>query len=460
MRKVASKEMKGMCMSRGSTEKKHAIIIGGGIAGLLAARVTANHFEKVTLIERDHYPDQPIFRAGAPQGRQLHFLPLRGQRTLEALFPGLGAKLLAQGAIERAYGAEGNGASIFYYYDGRCPQIPPIWHGWNCSRSLIEWQIRKEIETYSHIQIMEGHEVVRLLAEKDHSICGVQFRARAYALNNLQELRSDLVIDASGATSHVVTWLKELGYAVPQEIRNETQVSYATRVYQPARSSPWKEIAIQLRPPYRQGAVLMEIEQGKWMIALSSTGKEELPPTNEERYLAFARALPENALGEAINSATPLSPIYGFRKNGNYMRRFKDQPEGFLILGDALCSFNPVYGQGMTVASLEAVLLDTCLRKYPLKEVAGRFQKKAARLVASPWNLATSADADGNTPVKKYIDGIAEILMHDRQTLLTFLAVIQMVRTPLALLHPMIVAKVLWYQLVTKRRKKTKSLPV
>lgn len=447
-------------MSRGSAKRKHAIIIGGGIAGLLAARVVADHFEKVTLIERDHYPDKPVFRAGAPQGRQLHFLPLRGQRTLEALFPGIGEKLLAQGAIERAYGAEGADASIIYYYEGRCPQIPPMWHGWNCSRSLIEWQIRKEIEKYPHVQIMEGYEVMRLLSENDRPVCcGVQFRARTYTLNNIQELRSDLVIDASGATSHVVTWLKELGYAAPQENRSETQVSYATRVYQPASSSPWKEIAIQLRPPHRKGAVLMGIEQGKWMIALSSTGQEELPPTDEESYLAFARALPEKALYEAIKSATPLSPIYGYRKKVNFMRQFKNQPEGFLVIGDALCSFNPVYGQGMTVASLEAVLLDKCLRKYPLKEVARRFQNKAARLVASPWSLATSADADGNGPVKRYIDGIAELLMYDRQTLLAFLAVLQMLRTPLALLHPIIVAKVVWHQLGKKRQERTKNMP-
>jgi 2-polyprenyl-6-methoxyphenol hydroxylase-like FAD-dependent oxidoreductase len=434
-----------------STEKKHAIIIGGGIAGLLAARVAADHFKKVTLLERDHYPEKPVFRAGAPQGRQLHFLPLRGQHTLEVLFPGIGEKLLAQGAIKRAYGAEGADASIIYYYEGRCPQIPPLWHGWNGSRPLIEWQIRKEVEKYAHVEIMEGHEVVHLLAEDDHSVCGVQYRVRSnYSLNEPQELRGDLVIDASGATSHVVTWLKELGYEAPQEIRSETQVNYATQMYQPASTSPWKEIAIQLRPPHRRGAVLMEIEQGRWMVVLSSTGQEDLPPTTTESYLAFARALPEKALYEAIKSATPLSPIYGYRKKANYVRRFKSQPEGFLIMGDAVCSFNPVYGQGMTVASLQAILLDKCLGKYSLKDVGSKFQNKAARLVASPWNLATSADADGNGPVKRYIDGIAEILMFDKHTLITFMAVLQMIKSPFALLHPKIAAKVFWHQLGKK----------
>src|SRR5437870_340741 len=102
------------------SQRSHAIVIGGGIAGLLAARVLINHFEMVTLIERDQYPNEPVFRPGVPQGRHVHSMLLRGQRELEVLFPDLGRKLVGNGAIERDYGHESH-----YYYGDICPPLPP-----------------------------------------------------------------------------------------------------------------------------------------------------------------------------------------------------------------------------------------------------------------------------------------------------------------------------------------------
>lgn len=438
-------------MSRGNAERKSAIIIGGGIAGLLAARVLLNHFEQVTLIERDHYPEEPVFRAGVPQGRHVHVMLLRGQRALEGLFPGLQAKLLAQGAIERTYGAEGNGASL-YYYGGRCPQIPPVLHGWNCSRPLLEWQIRQELAKYTHLRIIEGYEVVHLLSEKTaHAVCGVQFRARTNSpTNEIQELRGDLVIDATGSTSRAATWLEELGEAVPQESTIKTWVNYATRMYLPIEQSPWKEIAIQTTQPGRHAGAVMEVEGGRWLVSLTGVGKAQHPPTTEESFLAFAHTLSEQALYEAINSASPISPVYGYRKEENRRRRFRRQPEGFIVIGDALCSFNPLYGQGMTIAALEATLLDTCLRMHNGKRGFARaFQKKASRLLTFPWQLAATADSAAHLAASgeqargfHYIEDLIALLPHDQKTLLTFLEVIHMLRSPLALIHPLLVAKV------------------
>jgi 2-polyprenyl-6-methoxyphenol hydroxylase-like FAD-dependent oxidoreductase len=444
-------------MSKVHPERTHAIVIGGGIAGLLAARVLINHFERITLIERDYYPAEPVFRAGVPQGRHVHLLLLQGQHTIEALFPGIGAKLLAQGAVERMYGAEGEEASV-YFYGKRCPQIPPVLRGLNCSRALLEWQIHQELLPYQQLRILEGHEVVHLLLQDTpHSVCGVQFRARTTSPTNaIQELQGDLVIDASGSNSHMSTWLTELGYEAPRERTIKTCVNYATRTYLPDQSA-WKEIAIQTIQRGRHGGVLMEVEQGRWMVVLSATGKEQYPPLQEEQYIEFARQLPDQSLYEAITSASPITPIYGYRKAEQRQHRFPQQPEGFLILGDALCSFNPVYGQGMTVAALEAVLLDRCLHEHNNKKgFAHRFQKKAARLIMVPWLLAAAADSLENNQTKsfRYIEKLIALLPYDRKALLTFLSVIHMLRSPLTLIHPVLVTKVLYHSLRFRRSSK------
>src|SRR5579885_1570210 len=248
-------------MSREESKRTHALVIGGGIAGLLAARVLLRHFERVTVIERDRYPEEPVFRAGVPQGRHAHIMLLRGQQALETLFPGLKATLLAQGAVERVYGAEGEGTSL-YSYGGRCPQIPPVLRGWNCSRPFLEWHIRQQLANEARLQLVEGHEVVHFLAsDAEHAIVGVQFRARAGSFpKDIQEIRADLVVDASGASSRAATWLRELGNATPRARTIDVCINYATCMYRPAEQSPWKEIAVQTTRPGRPAGALMEIE--------------------------------------------------------------------------------------------------------------------------------------------------------------------------------------------------------
>lgn len=428
-------------------------MIGGGIAGLLAARVLINHFEQVTLIERDHYPADPSFRGGVPQARQVHTMLLRGQRALETVFPGLRTKLLKRGAIERDYGNES-----LYYYGARCPQLPslPQLQGWNCSRLLLEWCIHQELAVYPQLHILEGYEVIHLLHE-EHNIRGVQFRARNHRNpkeNAVQEVRGDLVIDASGVTSPTSRWLEELGYQAPRETVVNSFLGYATRFYEipTPLPHPWKNIAIQATQQHYRGGVLMAIEAQQWMVVLAGGGKD-YPPTDEAAFLEFARSLPEQALYEAIKNARPLSPIYGYRRTENRRRHFEAmslQPEGFAVLGDAICTLNPLYGQGMTLAVLEALMLDRCLSvSKSEKGFARSLQRKLARLIDFPWKLATAADGrHAHMNVTKgwsqhYTEHLMALLPHDPVVLRTFLEVIHMLKSPIALLHPLIVAKVM-----------------
>jgi 2-polyprenyl-6-methoxyphenol hydroxylase-like FAD-dependent oxidoreductase len=434
------------------SQKKHAIVIGGSIAGLVTARVLLKHFEQVTIIERDHYPQEPIFRSGVPQGRQIHGILLRGQRVLEQIFPGLTAKLLAHGAIPRDYGNES-----LYYYRGFCPRIPPILHGWNCSRLLLEWQIRQELNAYSpQLKIIEGHEVFHLLFEESsNSVIGVKFRGRR-AKSDIEELTADLVVDASGSSSRASKWLEDLGYDAPKEEVVRVDLGYATRFYEPYAdfNAPWKGIAIQASSQPPRGGMLMEIEGGRWMVVLSGTNGD-YPPTEDEAFLEFARSLPDLALHDATKSATPSSKIYGYRYAENCLRHFeklRQRPEGFIVVGDAVCNFNPIYGQGMTVAALEALTLDACLQKGMQKGFAHTFQKKVSRVLTVPWMLATSADRRDSQAqtrgflsnlTRSYMDALITLLSKDQTVFLTFLEVVHMLRHPSALFSPPIMLKVL-----------------
>ena len=444
-------------------QKKTAIIIGGSIAGLLAARTLLKHFEQVTLIERDMYPQEPNFRPGIPQGRQIHFTLLRGQRILENLFPSFGAKLQSHGAIPRDYGNE----SLYFYRD-LCPRVSPILHGWNYSRLLLEWLIRQELNAYSNLKIIEGHEVTHLLFEESsQKVTGVQFRERNHTSPNnaLQDLHADLIVDASGSSSHTSKWLEDLGYEAPREEVVRIDLGYATRFYEPHTDfkAPWKGIAIQASAHPPRGGLLMEIEGGRWMVVLSGTNGD-YPPLENEAFLEFAHSLPSPALYDALTNAKPDSKIFGYRYAENCLRHFEQlprQPEQFIIVGDALCNFNPIYGQGMTVAALEGQILDECLQKGMTKGFSHMFHKKVARMLAVPWMLATGADRhDSNAKTRgftsnltrSYIDTIIAQLPQDPSLFLTFLEVVHMLRHPIWFFHPMVMLKTLTYQLRQQKK--------
>jgi len=195
----------------------HAIVIGGGMAGLLSAHVLSSYFERVSLIERDHYPEGPVFRAGAPQGRHVHIMLVRGQQILEEFFPGIKDKLIAQGAIEGDFAAD----YIYSFPSGQSPRIASRLKGYACTRPLLEWQVRREVMARERVHLIDKHEIVNLLASSDgRTITGVQMRERnskALAEREIIDLTADLVVDASGRDSQVSRWFESLGYTPPPE---------------------------------------------------------------------------------------------------------------------------------------------------------------------------------------------------------------------------------------------------
>jgi len=382
----------------------HAIVIGGSIAGLTTARVLTDHFDRVTLIERDRLPDTPDFRRGVPQAWHAHTLPLRGQAMLEHLFPGLGGELLAHGAVSVNGGSE----MAFFIADG--------WHqvshqaavvSMSCSRPLLETTIYRQLANHPRVQIIQEHEVVGLRVDRTgQAVTGVQLRRRHQLRQNEISLGAKLVVDASGRDSHASYWLENLGFIPARESVVNSFTGYASRIYRRPLdfNETWKTLYVRPTPPnsirdgITRGGVILPIEGNRWHVTLIGMARD-YPPTNDSDFLDFARSLPTPRFYEAIKAAEPLTRASGFHRTENRVRHYDRLPrylEGFLVGGDAAYVLNPVYAQGMTTAIMSSQALDHALREQrhrgDLTGLASAFQLKLSQTVADPWQFAIRED--------------------------------------------------------------------
>jgi 2-polyprenyl-6-methoxyphenol hydroxylase-like FAD-dependent oxidoreductase len=441
-------------------DKQHAAVIGGSMAGLLAGRVLADHFEHVTIIERDRLPTGPEPRKGLPQARHVHVLLWRGQQCLEKLFPGLQDELEQAGAPQ----VDWTGDSGWYSFGGWAPRFRSRYVSHPCSRDLLEWTIRRRLSSNPQVQFLEESEAADLLTTSDKSrVTGIRLRHRHQPDQGAQELQADLVVDASGRESHIPRWLKGLGYESPQETVVNSFLGYASRIYQkpPTWQSDWVSLLVRSTPPLSsRGGVINPIEHGRWMVTLGAAGRD-YPPTDEAGFLEFARSLPVPTLYDAIKDAQPLTPIYGYRKTENRWRHFERLarwPENLIVAGDAVCAFNPVYGQGMTVAALGALTLADCLNDRragnDLAGLAKRFHTKLAQVIAGPWLLATGDDfrypeTEGGRPgvmtrlMHRYVDQVMYTANENAPVFLAFFEVAQLLKPPTVLFQPHIAARVM-----------------
>ncbi|GAC1433554.1 MAG: hypothetical protein NVSMB6_31090 [Burkholderiaceae bacterium] len=443
----------------------HASVIGGSMAGLVTARVLLDHFDQVTIIERDYFPTEPRPRSGVPQSSHIHILLGRGQVILERLFPGLLQDFTASGATILNAGSE---IAYFSPAGWHVSHVSPITVP-TCTRPLIEGCVRERLLHHPRLQVVQGAEVTGLLATGG-VITGVRIRPRPrpeiVADSIPDEMLAELVFDASGRTSRSPQWLAALGYASPTETIINAFLGYATCIVEPPAGvqRAWKALYVLAAPPEDlRAGVIWPVEGECWQVTLAGTGKD-YPPTDPDRFLDFARSLRHPAFYEAIAGARRLSPVTGYQATENRMRhyeRLQHGPEGFLVTGDAACAFNPVYGQGMTVAAIDAQLLDRVLRRqrqqYPdgsLRGLGRRFQRQLARSNAPIWIMATAQDY--RSPVieggaanlvtrlsHRYLDVIDRLATTDVRATNTFHEVYHLLKPPSTLYHPRILLLIL-----------------
>ncbi len=442
-----------------SNQQGSAIVIGGSLAGFLAARVLSDYFEQVTIVERSGFSIGDDARSGVPQATHTHILLLRGRRIMESLLPGLEAEVLAHGAPLSDSGTD----SLVLGRFGWVPRWKTGLTTFAASRNLLEVLIRRRVLALPNVEVRTPYEATGLLSD-NAVIHGVRLRRRIAGAAD-EELHADLVVDAGGRSSRTPDWLSELGYGRPRETVIDAHVGYATRWYRRPQDLDlgWKTLTIQsLSPEIPRGGVVVEMENSQLAVTLLGAAGE-YPPTDEGEFLTFAQSLRSPLLYEVIKNLEPLSPVYGYRQTANRlvhydkMRRFPDQ---LLVIGDAACAFNPTYGQGMTVAALGAETLDRALRlqrrRYAddgLKGLSRRFQRRLARVVAPAWGLATGEDMNYPTTdggrrsvfdrlTGPYILRLFRTMMVRKDVARTFLEVIHMVKSPSALFHPRMVWQV------------------
>ena len=379
---------------------RHAVVVGAGVGGLLAGRVLAEYFDRVTILERDAFSyDDSAGRKGVPQGRHLHSLATRGGEILERYFPGLDAELANAGcpALDQAWDTHTDTPA------GRLPRFRSGIAMRAVSRSLLEERVRTRLEAEPGVRFLAGREVVGLVSDATGgAVAGVRTRRRG-PKEAEETLTADLVVDASGQGSRAPRWLEELGYDAPEEEIVDARLGYATRWFRVPEdfSGDWKGLAVLPGwPNDTRGGTLRRVEGDVWTAVLIGLGGD-YPPTRGDAFLEFARTLPSPAIYDAIKNAEPISPVYGYRRTANRRRRYERTRllENLLVTGDAACSLNPSYGSGMTAAALSAEALEGCLHEQRLRfsnhDLAGlgrRFHKRQAAAVAPCWKVTTSTD--------------------------------------------------------------------
>jgi 2-polyprenyl-6-methoxyphenol hydroxylase-like FAD-dependent oxidoreductase len=441
-----------------STQQRHAVVVGCSIGGMLAARVLADHFDRVTVIERDRLPDGSENRPGVPHARHLHFFFKRGLMAVEELFPGVTQDLLEAGSHLLDQGKDFR----ILYRSGWSPRKEIGLEFCTFTRPLLEATMRNHLLRNPKITVREGFEVAGLVLDQDRTrVEGVRLKPRYQDPNTpveVERLDAELVVDTSGRGSKAPEWLEAVGYEKPEETVVDAFWGYATRIYEPVEGfeKDWKVLFIMNRPPYQPRAgIIQPIEGNRWLVTVAGV-MHDYPPTEEEGFLQFAKSLSSPDLYRAIQHAKPLSRIWGYRRTENRLRRYEKTrtPQGFAAMGDSVCGFNPVYGVGMTLIGLEALELQKCLQQGSGQLDSRAFQKRVAKLVAGPWALTTGEDlrwpaTQGGKITAKvkfmhwYIEQVIRLIPTSEEVFHRFQEVNHMLKAPTALFHPAVLGPVL-----------------
>jgi 2-polyprenyl-6-methoxyphenol hydroxylase-like FAD-dependent oxidoreductase len=368
----------------------HVVIIGGGIAGMVHARISADYAERVTILERDQFSDTAEPRSGTPQSQHVHFLLARGLLELDTLFPGFRSVLINDmGAPDVVIGLD----THFRVLGQWIPRVDAGIHTVCASRPEIEHVLRSFIVKNPRIDILSRTEAMGLQFD-DNRVTGVVTRQRGMPADK-RIIDSNLVVDASGRRSNARDWLEQAGFPTPVTTRIDPSIGYASRWYQKEETAAnnWRVLYQFTNPPdQRRGGVILEHSKDRWLTSLVGINSD-YPPTDEADFMEFARSLPDPTIYNTLQNARPISGIVGYQNAPNewhHYERLGHLPQGFLVTGDALCIVNPVYGQGMTKAVLNAQLFGEMLSSGQID--AKSFYQKVARLNQDIWDTAALGD--------------------------------------------------------------------
>lgn len=435
-----------------TNRRQHAIVLGGSMAGLGAARALVNHFERVTIIERDELDAATGIRKGVPQGQHAHGLLASGYRILSSYFPGMMDELVAEGALT----GDLTGDFLWYQYGGWKMRADCGLNGIVVSRPCLERKVRERVLALPKITLLHGYDAEHPRYDPvGRRVTGLVTRNRSTDASLM--LDADLVVDALGRGSPSPGWLASWGYGPVAETNVQIDVGYATAVFERIPGDLYGSIGAIIAgtaPRSTRFGAVLGAEGSRWIITLVGCMRD-YPPTELAAWKEFARSLPTPDVFELTRDRESLLPPTSYRFPANRRRHYemlREFPAGYLVTGDAVCSFNPIYGQGMSVALSDAAALDQCLEADD-GDLARRFFRDVGRIVASPWAIATGEDyrypqVEGRRPpgfafLSRYMERAYRAASSDPVVLKRFFEVASLLAPPPAMLAPSVVWRVL-----------------
>ncbi|MDE9364714.1 FAD-dependent monooxygenase [Luteipulveratus sp. YIM 133132] len=437
-----------------------AVVIGGSLAGLLSASALADHADEVVVLDRDRLPDEPLARSGVPQSQHVHGLLASGREAMEELLPGLTDELCALGGELGDF----QDRTQFYVGDRTLAGGTSGLLALAVSRPLLEHRVRTRVAALPNVTIRERTTVLDLVLDDESGptarVVGVAVApldgvaGPEKAPSGVETVPADLVVDASGRTARTPEWLERRGFPAPAEERVRIDVAYATRQFRRSATHADGLVAVlqPSSPELPRSAIMLAQEGDRWIVGL--TGYHGVrPPTDLEEFIAYAATHP-GPVGRMLPTLEPLDDGATYRFAANVRRRYEKVrrfPAGLLVTGDALCAFDPAYGQGMSVAALEALELRGCLADGT-DDLARRFFARAARHVDTPWTLVVGRDRElpGSTDpapwatrmMNRYVGALLRAACDDAELATVFLRVSHLAAPPSTLMTPRVVAKV------------------
>lgn len=433
--------------------REHAVILGASMAGLLAARVASDHFKRVTIVERDLLPVDADNRKGVPQGCHAHGLLASGFRVMDRYFPAMMAELEAAGAPR----GDVVGDFLWYQYGAWKLRHNADLGGILVSRPCLERAVRARVKAIPTIRTLEDYDALRPVYDAAAArVTGLAVRCRADRAESV--IPADLVVDASGRGSQAPRWLEEWGFGRPPETVVKVDVGYSTRVFERQKGEfqdSMGGIIAGTAPESTRYAAVLAAEGSRWVITLAGM-LGDYPPTDPAAWIEWASTLPVPDVYNLVTHARPLSDVVSYRFPANQRRhyeRMKRWPAGFLVIGDAICSFNPIYGQGMSAAALEAQALGDCLAAGDA-DLSSRFLKQAGRIADIPWVVATGEDfrypqVEGKRPpgygiISRYMAKVHAVATRDKVVCRRFFEVANLLAAPTAVMAPGIARRVIF----------------
>jgi 2-polyprenyl-6-methoxyphenol hydroxylase-like FAD-dependent oxidoreductase len=371
----------------------HAVVIGAGIGGLAAASALAGYFNHVTVLERDELGYEPAVRPGVPQSRHLHGLLTGGLSALGELFPDFNRYLSEAGAVPSRIASEIRMEIPGY---DPFPQRDFGWTGYTMSRPLLEHVMRQRLRKQTNVMLLDRCRVVELVAA-DGSVtevrCGV-------VDSPVRSLRADLVVDASGQGSLTPALLKTMRLPKPEQTDIGIDMGYASATFEVSEApSDWKvTVTFPEKPSLGKTGYLFRIEGDRWMVLVGERHAPP-PPDSFDGFLELTRQLRTSTIYDTLKNARPVGKVHRFSFPESSWRHYEQLaafPRGLIPIGDAICRFNPIHGQGMSVALQQACVLKDLLGRAgdsdPLEGLAPAYFAAVTPLIAGPWSMSAVPD--------------------------------------------------------------------